>query len=97
MSVPGSRLARQRGSPSQHVAVQRHVVVFLGLGHMLMAVPNLVFLFMRPPLIPFGFCSSYRLLITFFTSVHGRGGGQAGRQAGRQAGAKVKGGRGIQA
>src|SRR5271170_1960024 len=78
MSVPGSRPAGQRDSPSQHVAVQRRVMVFLGLVHMLMTVPNLVFLFMRPSLIPFGFCSSYQLLIRF--SAHSRGGRQARRQ-----------------
>jgi hypothetical protein len=51
MSVPGSRPpAGQKGSPlMQHVAVQRRVMVFLGLVHMLMTVPNFVFLFMRPP------------------------------------------------
>ena len=79
MSVPGSHLAGHRDSPSQHVAVQRRVMVFLGLVHMLMTVPNLIFLFMRPPLIPFGFCSSYQLLL-IKGSAHGRGGRQARRQ-----------------
>jgi hypothetical protein len=55
-------------------------MVFLGLVHMLTTVPNLVFPFIHPPLIPFGFCSSYQLLIRF--SAHDRGG---------QAGAKGKG------
>jgi hypothetical protein len=96
MSVPGSRLAGQGGSPSQHVAVQRRVMVFLGLVHMLMTVLNLVFLFMRPPLIPFGFCSSYQLLIRF--SAHGRGGRQVRRQGAEgeskrcREGGKAKGG-----
>jgi hypothetical protein len=74
MSVPGSCLAGQRGPLSQHIAVQRRVMVFVGLVHMLMTVPNLVFLFMRSPLIPFGFCSSYQLLIRF--SAHSGGGGE---------------------
>jgi hypothetical protein len=78
MSVPGLHLAGQKGSPLQHVAVQRRAMVFLSLVHMLMTVPNLVFLFMRHPLIPFGFCSSYQLLIRF--SAYSRGGRQARRQ-----------------
>jgi hypothetical protein len=59
-------------------------MVFLDLIHMLMTVPNLFFLFMRLPLIPFGFYLSNQLLIRFFCSWQ--------RQ---QAGAKVRGGRRI--
>jgi hypothetical protein len=80
MSVPGSRLAGQRGPLSQHIAVQRRVMVFVGLVHMLMTVPNLVFLFMRSPLIPFGFCSSYQLLIRFSAHSGGGGEGKGGRE-----------------
>lgn len=75
MSVLGLRLAAQKGSPLQHVAVQRRVMVFLGLFHMLMTDPNLVFLFMCPPPIPFGFRSSYQLMIRL--SAHSRGARQA--------------------
>jgi hypothetical protein len=72
------------------------VMVFLGLVHMLMTVPNLVFLFMSPPLISFGFWSSYQLLIRF--SAHDRGGRQARRQGAEgeskrsKEGGKAKGG-----
>jgi hypothetical protein len=71
-------------------------MVFLGLVHMHMTIPNLIFLFMRPPLIPFGFCSSYQLLIK--VSAHGRGGSQARRQGAEgeskrsKEGGKAKGG-----
>jgi hypothetical protein len=53
---------------------------------------------MRPPLITFGFCSSYQLLIRF--SAHGRGGRQARRQGAEgeskrsKEGGKAKGGGG---
>jgi hypothetical protein len=46
--------------------------------HMLMTVPNLVFLVMRSPLIFFSFCLSYQLLIEF--STHTGGDSQARRQ-----------------
>jgi hypothetical protein len=92
--------------PSQHVAVQRRVVVFLGLVHMLRMVPNLVFLFMSPPLIPFGLCSSYQLLIRFLLTAEaaGRREGKGRKEnpsvakmAERPEGAKGTGGRHLRA
>jgi hypothetical protein len=71
----------------EHVAVQRCVLVSYGLLHMLIRVPNLVFLSMLPPLVTVSFDSSQQLVCGSASSARGRG-----RRAGmRGRGAAVRG------
>jgi hypothetical protein len=60
-------------------------MVFLGLVHIPMTVPNRVFLFMRSLLVLFDFCLSYRPLIRFSAlSAYTGGGGKREEKDGRK-------------
>ena len=79
VSAPSSFLTRQRGRLPQHVAVQHHVLVFLGIVHMLMTVSNCIFLFMLALLVPVGFGLSQQLVCGNTSSARG-GEGRQGRK-----------------